>query len=51
MPERIVEVKCACPVGFPVERTFYELGLCAYVVIRGHSGDCLRVDEIVRFGS
>lgn len=42
--------KCKCPEGFPVERTFHEIGR-GYVVIRGHSGDCPRADEIVRFGN
>ncbi len=45
--------ECACPEGFPIERKFHEIDAISpnYVVIRGHSGDCPRVDELVRFGN
>ena len=46
-------MKCKCPEGFPKERKFFEIGeeSNSYVVIRAHSGDCPRSDEIVRFGN
>ncbi|KKK91908.1 hypothetical protein LCGC14_2708260 [marine sediment metagenome] len=50
----IAQKECRCIVGFPVERKFFEIGdtvSSSYVVIRAHSGDCPRSDELVRFGN
>ncbi|KKM80660.1 hypothetical protein LCGC14_1337640 [marine sediment metagenome] len=50
----IVQKECACPAGFPIDRKFHEIDAISpssYVVVRAHSGDCPRVDELVRFGN